>query len=89
MQDCLSLAPHTKIRKVCEVAGVSKSTFYYNRNNDSQAQKDAEIVTLLKKLPQKILLHRQFCAAEPLKKLCTDVSYLRTTKGWLYLSPCA
>ncbi|UTC79605.1 IS3 family transposase [Treponema sp. OMZ 798] len=149
MEDCLSIAPHTKIRKLCKVAGVSKSTFYYNRKNDSQAQKDAQIVTLLKKLPKEVLLrrgnkakaniirqkfgvlvnhkriericraygllaknrrrkfpkhyyeqrkqnkqnlpenilNRQFYAAEPLKKLCTDVSYFRTTKGWLYLSP--
>ncbi|UTC63867.1 hypothetical protein E4O00_08080 [Treponema sp. OMZ 788] len=27
---------------MCKVAGVSKSTFYYNRNNDRQAQKDEE-----------------------------------------------
>ncbi|UTC75604.1 hypothetical protein E4O03_02415 [Treponema sp. OMZ 792] len=58
MEDCLSIAPHTKIRKLCKVAGVSKSTFYYNRKNDSQAQKDAQIVTLLKKLPKEVLLRR-------------------------------
>ena len=148
MQDCLTIAAHTKIRKLCKVAGISKSTFYYNRNNDRQAQKDTEIVTLLKKLPKKILLrrgnkakaniirqrfavivnhkriericrvygllaknrrrkfpkhyyeqhkenkqhlpknivNRQFYAPEPLKTLCTDVSYFRTTKGWLYVS---
>lgn len=148
MQDCLTIAAHTKIRKLCKVAGISKSTFYYNRNNDRQAQKDTEIVTLLKKLPKKILLrrgnkakaniirqrfavivnhkriericrvygllaknrrrkfpkhyyeqqrqnkqhlpknivNRQFYASEPLKTLCTDVSYFRTTKGWLYVS---
>ena len=148
MQDCLTIAAHTKIRKLCKVAGISKSTFYYNRNNDRQVQKDTEIVTLLKKLPKKILLrrgnkakaniirqrfavivnhkriericrvygllaknrrrkfpkhyyeqqrqnkqhlpknilNRQFYASEPLKTLCTDVSYFRTTKGWLYVS---
>ncbi|MGI5174366.1 IS3 family transposase [Treponema sp. OMZ 840] len=149
LKDSLTIAPQTKIRKLCEVAGISKSTFYYNRNNDMQVQKDTEIVTLLKTLPKKILLrrgnkakanilrqrfavvvnhkriericraygllaknrrrkfpkhyyeqhrqnkqhlpenilNRQFCSAEPLKKLCTDISYLRTTKGWLYVSP--
>ena len=149
MQDCLEKEPKTKTRKLCEVAGVSKSSFYYNKNNDSQELKDKEILDLLLKLPKKILrkrgskakareikrrfgkvvnhkriaricrenallatnrrrkfpkdyykqqkenkknlpkniLNRDFESSEPLKKLCTDVSYFRTTEGWLYLSP--
>ena len=31
MTDCLQKEPKTKTRKLCEVAGVSKSSFYYNR----------------------------------------------------------
>lgn len=149
MSDCLKKDPETKTRKLCEVAGVSKSSFYYNLANDLQERKDGEILSLLKKLPRRILckrgskakakeikirfgitvnhkriaricrengllaknrrrkfpkdyykrqeeskknlpkniLSRDFSADEPLKKLCTDVSYFRTTSGWLYLSP--
>ena len=149
MKDSLKKSPETKTRKLCKVAGVSKSTFYYNRNGNRQEKKDEETLELLKKLPPIILktrgskakskelkrregvsvnhkriahvcraqgflaknrrrkfpkdyykqqrenkknlpknvLNRDFTATEPLKKLCTDVSYLRTTSGWLYLSP--
>lgn len=37
-------------------------------------------------LPKNIL-NRDFESDRPLKKLCTDVSYFKTTEGWLYLSP--
>lgn len=149
MQDCLKKNPKTKTRKLCEVAGVSKSTFYYNRDNNLQEMKDGDTLALLKNLPPNILkrrgnkakskelkkrfdvivnhkrigricreygllaqnrrrkfpkdyykqqkenkknlpkniLNRDFTSSEPLKKLCTDVSYFHTTKGWLYLSP--
>ena len=149
MQDCLEKEPKTKTRKLCEVAGVSKSAFYYNKGNDSQELKDKEILVLLMKLPKHVLkrrgskakskeikkhfgktvnhkriaricrengllaknrrrkfpkdyykqqkenkknlpkniLNRDFKSEEPMKKLCTDVSYFRTTEGWLYLSP--
>ena len=141
--------PKIKIRKACKAAGISKSSFYYNKNSTSQKEKDKEVVDLLKKLPRMILqrrgnkakskelrrrfgktvnhkrigricrenqllarnrrrkfprdyykqqkenkknlprniLHRDFSSPEPLKKLCTDVSYFKTTEGWLYLSP--
>lgn len=149
MTDCLQKEPKTKTRKLCEVAGVSKSSFYYNRKNNSQELKDKEVLGLLMKLPKKILerrgnkvkskeikirfgkvvnhkriaricrkngllaknrrrkfpkdyyrqqnenkknlpkniLNRNFESSEPLKKLCTDVSYFKTSSGWLYLSP--
>ena len=149
MEECLKKEPRTKTRKLCEVAGVSKSSFYYNKDNDSQELKDKEVLDLLLQLPKKILykrgskakaheierrfgkvvnhkriaricrkngllatnrrrkfpkdyykqqkenkknlpkniLNRDFESPEPLKKLCTDVSYFRTTSGWLYLSP--
>ena len=149
MKDCLEKNPETKARKLCEVAEISKSTFYYNLNNDLQKKKDEKILLSLKKLPPNILkrrgnkakskelknrfeiivnhkrvgricreygllaqnrrrkfpkdyyrqqkenkknlpknvLNRDFTANGPLRKLCTDVSYFRTTKGWLYLSP--
>lgn len=149
MEDCLKKEPKTKTRKLCEVAGISKSSFYYNRNNDSQELKDEEVLKYLMLLPKKILkrrgnkakskelknrfgitvnhkrvgricrkygllaknrcrkfpkgyykqqnennknlpkniLNRNFDSTEPLKKLCTDVSYFKTTSGWLYLSP--
>ena len=149
MTDCLQKEPKTKTRKLCEVAGVSKSSFYYNKDNCSQELKDREVLDLLMKLPKKILerrgnkvkskeikirfgkvvnhkriaricrkngllaknrrrkfpkdyyrqqnenkknlpkniLNRNFESREPLKKLCTDVSYFKTSSGWLYLSP--
>ena len=58
MKDCLKKNPKLKTRKLCEVTGVSKSSFYYNRNNNSQKVKDSEALTLLKQLPQKILIRR-------------------------------
>ena len=150
MTDCLQKEPETKTRKLCEVAGISKSSFYYNRENISQELKDREVLGLLMKLPKKILerrgnkaksreikirfgkavnhkriaricrkngllaknrrrkfpkgyyrqqnenkknlpkniLNRNFeSGGGPLKKLCTDVSYFKTTTGLLYLSP--
>lgn len=36
-------------------------------------------------LPKNIL-NRNFISAAPLKKICTDVNFFRTTEGWLYLS---
>ena len=59
MQDCLKKEPKTKTRKLCEVTGISKSTFYYNKDNDSQKLKDKEILDLLLKLPKKILRNRR------------------------------
>ena len=58
MTDCLQKEPKTKTRKLCEVAGVSKSSFYYNRENSSQELKDKEVLDLLMKLPKKILERR-------------------------------
>lgn len=58
MRDCLERNPKLKTRKLCEVTGVSKSSFYYNMNNDSQKQKDAELLKLLRRLPEKILNRR-------------------------------
>lgn len=149
MKDCLEQNPDLKTRKLCEVTGVSKSSFYYNIKNDSQKQKDAEALKYLEHLPEKILkrrgskaksrelknrfgitvnhkriericrengllaknrrrkfprdyyrqqkenkknlpkniLNRNFESSEPLKKLCTDISYFKTKTGWLYLSP--
>lgn len=149
MVDCLEQNPRLRTRKLCEVTGVSKSSFYYNRNNDSQKLKDEGVLKYLKQLPDKILnrrgskikskelkvrfgitvnhkrvericrengllaknrrrkfprdyykqrqenrknlpkniLNRNFESREPLKKLCTDISYFKTKTGWLYLSP--
>lgn len=149
MKDCLEQNQNLKTRKLCEVTGISKSSFYYNRNNNSQKLKDAEVLKYLKQLPEKILnrrgskikskelkvrfgitvnhkrvericrengllaknrrrkfpkdyykqqkenkknlpkniLNRNFESSEPLKKLCTDISYFKTKTGWLYLSP--
>lgn len=58
MQDCLRQNPNLKTRKLCEVTGVSKSSFYYNRNNDSQEMKDSRALKLLRRLPEKILKRR-------------------------------
>ena len=53
MTDCLQKEPKTKTRKLCEVAGVSKSSFYYNKDNCSQELKDREVLDLLMKLPKR------------------------------------
>ena len=58
MKECLEKNPSLKTRKLCEAAGVSKSSFYYNRNNVSQKLKDAEVLNHLKQLPEKILNRR-------------------------------
>lgn len=58
MKECLEQNPNLKTRKLCEVTGVSKSSFYYNRNNDSQKIKDAEVLKYLNQLPGKILYRR-------------------------------
>lgn len=149
MKDCLEKQATTKVRTLCKITGISKSTFYYNRNAKTQEEKDKEILELLHKLPKRILLRRgkkakskeikkrfnktvnhkkierickkygllaqnrrrkfpkdyyarqkenqknlpknimnqDFSSDVPLKKLCTDVSYFKTTEGWLYLSP--
>ncbi|MGN0730100.1 IS3 family transposase, partial [Treponema sp.] len=58
MKDCLTQNQDLKVRKLCKVTGVSKSSFYYNRNNDSQKAKDEEVLKYLKLLPEKILNRR-------------------------------
>ena len=58
MKDCLKQNPNLKTRKLCEVTGVSKSSFYYNRNNTSQKLKDAEVLKYLKQLPEQIMNRR-------------------------------
>ena len=58
MNDCLEHNQNLKTRKLCEVTGISKSSFYYNRNNNSQKLKDAEVLKYLKQLPEKILNRR-------------------------------
>ena len=59
MNDCLEQNQNLKTRKLCEVTGISKSSFYYNRNNNSQKLKDAEVLKYLKQLPEKILNRRE------------------------------
>lgn len=54
MLDCLEKEPKTKTRRLCEVAGITKSTFYYNRNNHRKEEKDAGVVELIKSLPEKV-----------------------------------
>ena len=73
---------HKRIARICRENGLlaknRRRKFpkdYYKRQEESK-----------KNLPKNIL-SRDFSADEPLKKLCTDVSYFRTTSGWLYLSP--
>ena len=58
MNDCLEQNQNLKTRKLCEVTGISKSSFYYNRDNNSQKLKDAEVLKYLKQLPEKILNRR-------------------------------
>lgn len=58
MKKCLEKNPKIKVRKFCKITGVSKSTFYYNRNNRQKKENDEETLSLLKKLPSKILSKR-------------------------------
>lgn len=58
MKKCLKKNPKIKVRKLCKITGVSKSTFYYNRNNRQKKENDEETLSLLKKLPSKILSKR-------------------------------
>lgn len=58
MKDCLEKQATTKVRTLCKITGISKSTFYYNRNAKTQEEKDKEILELLHKLPKRILLRR-------------------------------
>jgi len=73
---------HKRVARICKEAGIETT----NRRrkfpkNYYKTQKANE-----ENLP-KNELNRDFKAAEPLKKLSTDVSYFKVTEGWLYLSP--
>ena len=73
---------HKRLARICKEAGLETT----NRRrkfpkNYYQILKENE-----KNLP-KNELNRDFKASEPLKKLCTDVSYFKVKEGWLYLSP--
>lgn len=72
---------HKRIARLCRENGLlaknRRQKFpkdYYKRQKENK-----------KNLPKNILF-RDFSSKEPLKKLCTDVSYFKTTEGWLYLS---
>lgn len=58
MDECLKKNPETKARKLCEVVKIPKSTFYYNRGNHRKEEKDAEVIVLIKRLPEKVRTRR-------------------------------
>lgn len=58
MDECLKKNPETKVRKLCEVVKIPKSTFYYNRDNHRKEEKDAEVIVLIKRLPEKVRTRR-------------------------------
>ena len=73
---------HKRINRICRENGLLARNrrrkfpkWYYKQQKENK-----------KNLPNNIL-DRNFTCEEPLKKLCTDVSFFRTTSGWLYLSP--
>lgn len=41
---------------------------------------------VLKETVAENILNRQFKSCQPLKKLCTDITYVKVKKGWLFLS---
>lgn len=72
---------HKRIERICRENGLLSSNRvrkhpkgYYKQQKESK-----------KEIPQNIL-NRDFNSDEPMKKLCSDVTYFKTTDGWLYLS---
>src|SRR5574344_75754 len=54
MKDCLQKEPKTKRRKLCQIAGISKSTFYYNKNKSEITESDEKVLALINRLPEKV-----------------------------------
>ena len=46
--------PKMKMRKVCEVADISKSTYYFNYKNNKKEIEDMKVISLIEKLPKKM-----------------------------------
>ena len=72
---------HKRIERICQENELLANNRrrkhpkgYYKQQKESQ-----------KEIPQNIL-NRDFDSDEPMKKLCSDVTYFKTTDGWLYLS---
>lgn len=47
-----------KMTQVCTVSGISRSAFYYNKDNNKKEQRDCEILNLILKPPDSILKRR-------------------------------
>lgn len=73
---------HKRVARICQEAGLETT----NRRRKFPKDYYKTLKENDKNLP-KNELNRNFEAAEPLKKMCTDVSYFKVTEGWLYLSP--
>lgn len=71
---------HKKMARICKKYGILAQ----NRRNKHPKDYYKEHNENSKKYPN--ILNRDFESNKPLNKLCTDVSYFKTTSGWLYLS---
>lgn len=72
---------HKRVARICRKHGLLAENRRRRHPKGYYAQQKEE----RKNLPRNIL-GRDFAAAAPLRKLCTDVSYFKTREGWLYLS---
>ena len=43
------------IKYLCKIAGISRATFYYQKDNTRKTDKDLETLEMIKKLPEKQL----------------------------------
>ena len=75
------VANHKRVDRICRKYGLLSANRRRKYPKDYYERRKEDI----KNLP-KNLLNRNFSSDEPLKKICTDVSYFRTTEGWLYLN---
>ena len=71
------LINHKRVERICKQEGIrSKLTKKYKATTNSNHT-----------LPvAENLLNREFCAAKPNQKLVSDITYVWTTEGWLYVA---
>lgn len=74
-------ANHKRIARICSKYGLLATNRCKKFPNDYYVKQKENNENLPKNI-----LNRNFISAVPLKKICTDVSFFRTTEGWLYLS---
>lgn len=73
---------HKRIERICRENGLLSKIRRRKFPKDYYKQQKENMENLPKNL-----LNREFSSDKPFKKLCSDVSYFKTTSGWLYFSP--